>query len=570
MTKTLLSCWGTLLGACLLVTCGAIVPHESTVLADDTTTAAIPSTGSTNAGVATLDRAVDRRLSADSLQDLIEVMTLVERAQREGLSGDYATFADDLLAATALQRGIAHGTSLLEILGRLPSPLDGWEEQRDIAAACLRRGLAHKSEETRAWLVLAKLAALPGGDRAEAKTALEHAVQAEETDVRLEAILLQASLTEGLEEQGKLIAVAEEIATAAGQTNVPEILELKAKWLGASDRWDEATDVVKALLDAAPDNLKAIDLAITILAAGKRFDDALDVIAVMEKRVPNHPAILLVKATILAAKKTEVDTQAALEIFSALREQYPDDPRYLLVRGQFHLERKAYDLAFKDAEAALRLKDDLGEAFLLKYRVLLLQEKFDEAESVLDALEKLAGLSLALELERATLFTVAKRSRKTLDIVDGLLAITPDNIAALQLKGQALISLGRHPEAVAVLTQVLEIDASLIVATNNLAWLLATSPDDAVRDGKRALELATKAAEATEYREAFILSTLAAAYAETGDFALAMKWSQECLQRAEEEGDDRIDDMRRELESYKKNEPFRERVEEQTDEEPTE
>ena len=53
---------------------------------------------------------------------------------------------------------------------------------------------------------------------------------------------------------------------------------------------------------------------------------------------------------------------------------------------------------------------------------------------------------------------------------------------------------------------------------NNLAWLLATSPEEGIRDGKRAIELAEKACEETEWQDAHIISTLAAGYAETGNF----------------------------------------------------
>jgi len=62
---------------------------------------------------------------------------------------------------------------------------------------------------------------------------------------------------------------------------------------------------------------------------------------------------------------------------------------------------------------------------------------------------------------------------------------------------------------------------------------LATSPDDKLRDGKRALKLATKAAESSGYETPHILSTLAAAYAETGDFENAAKWSQKAVELAQ-------------------------------------
>ena len=57
---------------------------------------------------------------------------------------------------------------------------------------------------------------------------------------------------------------------------------------------------------------------------------------------------------------------------------------------------------------------------------------------------------------------------------------------------------------------------------NNLAWIFATCPEPKFRDGKRAVELATEACEMSEWEYAFCLDTLAAAYAECGDFNKAI------------------------------------------------
>jgi hypothetical protein len=93
---------------------------------------------------------------------------------------------------------------------------------------------------------------------------------------------------------------------------------------------------------------------------------------------------------------------------------------------------------------------------------------------------------------------------------------------------------------------------------NNLAWVLATSPQDDVRDAKRSVELGTKACEITKYEKPHIISTLAAGYAESGDFDMAIKWSTKAVELGREKLKDQIEQLEKELESYKEKKPWRE------------
>lgn len=69
---------------------------------------------------------------------------------------------------------------------------------------------------------------------------------------------------------------------------------------------------------------------------------------------------------------------------------------------------------------------------------------------------------------------------------------------------------------------------------NALAWFLATCPDDTFRDGKQAVRLARKACELSDWENAGILDTLAAAYAEEGDFGQAVVWQLKAVAMADE------------------------------------
>ena len=89
-----------------------------------------------------------------------------------------------------------------------------------------------------------------------------------------------------------------------------------------------------------------------------------------------------------------------------------------------------------------------------------------------------------------------------------------------------------------------------------LAWFLATCPDDGVRDGKRAVELAKRAGEATEWDAEGSLDTLAAAYAEAGDFDNAIQSARAAIEQFDSE-EGKADAAAR-LALYEEGKPFRE------------
>jgi TPR repeat protein len=92
-------------------------------------------------------------------------------------------------------------------------------------------------------------------------------------------------------------------------------------------------------------------------------------------------------------------------------------------------------------------------------------------------------------------------------------------------------------------------------AANGLAWSLAVNHDATLRDGKEAVSWANKACEATEFKDSSRIDTLAAAYAEAGDFAQAIKYQQMALERTEAKSEARTR-MQDRLKLYQQGLPF--------------
>lgn len=84
--------------------------------------------------------------------------------------------------------------------------------------------------------------------------------------------------------------------------------------------------------------------------------------------------------------------------------------------------------------------------------------------------------------------------------------------------GALLEARGEPAQAVPFYRRAVAIDPTGVEQVNNLAWVLATASDPAVRDGAEAVQHAEEAARLTEHRNPQVLDTLAAAYAEAGRF----------------------------------------------------
>ena len=118
---------------------------------------------------------------------------------------------------------------------------------------------------------------------------------------------------------------------------------------------------------------------------------------------------------------------------------------------------------------------------------------------------------------------------------------------ALGQWGAALAAEGRSAEALQRYDEALRSEPDLPEVLNNLAWLLATAKDDQVRNGADAVRHAQRACELTQFQNPLMVGTLAAAYAEAGQFQEARTAAEKAIALAEEAGNPELAAKNREL-----------------------
>ena len=124
--------------------------------------------------------------------------------------------------------------------------------------------------------------------------------------------------------------------------------------------------------------------------------------------------------------------------------------------------------------------------------------------------------------------------QKALEALTTALRSRPkDPVVHYQL-GLVFSGLGKTPLAIEHYRAALEIHPNFPEALNNLAWILAANADRAVRNGRESVELAKNACTLTGFKQPQLIGTLAAAYAETGQFELAIATAEQARSIAQQ------------------------------------
>ncbi len=292
------------------------------------------------------------------------------------------------------------------------------------------------------------------------------------------------------------------------------------------------------------------------LATRGQVDEAIEN---FRKAIQIYPNDYLVENNLGLALAARGQVDEAIEHY---RKSLQINPNNYLAENNLGLAlttKGRFDEAIRNCYQAIQINPDFSEALNNLGVALADKGRFDEAIKNFrkaiqinpDDCEALDNLGIA--------FATKGRFDEATENYRQAIQINPNRPETFFHLGMTLGQLGRTREAAAQYREALRLNPNLAGPLNNLAWVLAASPDDELRNGTEAVRLAERACELTHYGDPLFIGTLAAAYAESGRFPEAVATAERAEQLATTAGLAAVAEKNRQLlELYRAGKPYHE------------
>lgn len=214
------------------------------------------------------------------------------------------------------------------------------------------------------------------------------------------------------------------------------------------------------------------------------------------------------------------------------------NPRYYFAwfnRGLYHEYLREYDKAIADYTQAADPKNDFS----------LVVGSPDEYQA------------LALHYRGRAYQWYKKDNAKAVADYTRTLQLDPSIRMVHYRRGSAYSELKKYAEAEQDFEAALKLDPDYPNLLANWAWQLSTCPDSKFRDGRKAVMLATKANKRFKFSKPTHVDTLAAAFAEDGQFDEAVETQEKAISLLKAKDVELKKAMERRLALYKQERPFR-------------
>ena len=522
-------------------------------------------------GTEDFEKASRIRVTESSRESLAKVIELCQSALKQGLDEFDVAAAKKMLATTAFQR--AQSTIEEASGGRVPNNRMAKianEAMEDLKIAVdvdpsfpdalilkarihiVRQEIAKGIESLDAAEVALGEAMKNQGEEVESKNKL--------SDVLVMKSVLRQDADLRLKDLMKAIEVSPQNERAVQQC-VEALITL--------GRNEEAEAIVQKFMESSPSNEYAIRRMALLYIQSEELEKARAFLTKKIEEFPDRSVLYSLRGSVNfaegAPKNDKPLLASAIADCTKALELDAGNLDAVLTRAKAALSTKDLEQAKKDLETLESVRPDLPELALLRMDIAIQEKRFADAITDLERLVQLNPDNRMLLLQLGSFYQMDDRPKKALRIADRLLKADAKDWQSLRLRGDILLSLGRHIDAIAdyesAIDNIPSDEDDVPGIMNNLSWVLSTSPEDNVRNGKRALELALKACELTQYAKPHILSTLAAAYAELQQFDKAIEWSEKAVELGRKEENEQVEQLEQELKGYRENKPWREKKE---------
>ncbi len=497
-------------------------------------------------GTADFEKATELKVNARRPIDLDRVVQLCESAIKKGLDPASEEFCRRMLLDALMEYARLSSARILA-----PNPDPRWRFLRSESLKRLTKVVEMAPDNVDAWILIAKLNIMENGDRDQGSAAIAKVIDLSANDKSQlsEALLLRAAYAENDEQRLEDLNQAIEV-----DPNNVEVRKARAIYFLRMQENEKAISDFEAVLQLEPASIENRLLLANVLMQANQLDRAMEILAAAEAGEGEVRPKLLLAQIYFQKNEYEKCLESTDQVLEAIRDL--PDAINLKILSLLQLERN--EEAFKAADDWVNRAPNLTQGYWLRSIASSSLEKYDEAIEDLKFLVENFPDSQLFKLQLGNLYNASDRPRAALKLFEELHDEDPELEGLYRSRGDAYLSTGQHAEAVADYEKELANNPEDSGTLNNLAWVLATSPKDEVRNGARSLELGLKAAELTKYEQAHILSTLASGYAETGDFEKAREWIAKAVSIAESKQAKNLENLKKEAASYEKNEAWRE------------
>jgi tetratricopeptide (TPR) repeat protein len=292
-------------------------------------------------------------------------------------------------------------------------------------------------------------------------------------------------------------------------------------WVQSSEvvPYDQATDYFTLEIRANPSSAYLYVIRGMHWTEKGETDNALADFNEAIRLDPNDPVAFFNRGNAWSAKK---ESDKAIQDYNEAIRLAPRFAGVFYSRGKTWQNKQEHGKAIADYSEVIRRNPKFSLALNNRGNAWAARKEFDKAiEDYNEAIRLFPKDTLAFN-NRGNAWGHKREFEKAIADYNEVIQLEPSFAVAFNNRGNAWSAKKEYLKAIADYDEAIRLDPKFALALNNRAWLLATCPDASLRDGKKAVQLAIRACELSEWKGKFAISTLAASYAEAGDFDKAV------------------------------------------------